>query len=64
MKRQTKKDLRDMYRETSLVKIMYISGKTYLKNNEDILKEAMDAGTKIKFLCVHPNSFLQRILKG
>ena len=59
---QSQKEIRIMCENAIEIKIINVSGFHYLNANEEFLKNALKQGTKIKFLCSHPNSvFLKDI---
>lgn len=55
-------EIKRMCEEASEIKIIYVAGSRYLKNNMRYLDKALKRGAKIKFLCCNPKSrFLQDI---
>lgn len=54
--RQTKKEIKSMCKDAKLIKIINVSGYHYLNANEIYLKDALENGTEIRFLCSNPSS--------
>lgn len=51
MKKHTRLEVKDLCKNAERLDLLFISGKGFFLENEDILKSAMDRGMKIRFLC-------------
>ena len=53
---QTRREIARMCEKAELIRLMNVSGVNYLKDNEKLLKSAMDRGASVQLLCCAPDS--------
>lgn len=62
--KQSTNEIKKMCKEAKLIKIINVSGYHYLNTNESYLKDALNNGVEIRFLCSDPESFFLKNIEN